>query len=408
MPLLVPGKPAFPYIERLVFNTQTLAGGDRSPQRIARRKVPRQVLEYTYPFKDEAVPAFDNLLHYNARRTWYVPQWGEQVKVGPRLTAGTASIPIDTRNADWRSTAYGNYAVLWQSPTVNEVTEVTAVLPTTLTVSPLTNAYSGPAHIAPCRTGYLLTPPERQRWSSGYTKITMAFEVIDNGTVDGFGFPGSFAASYDGIPLVTAPGGLPGAIYSGRTDPSAVEIANGTGRRLLVEGGDFNSDTQSHLFVNPTRAACYQFRQFLHWAAGGQKSFLVPTFRRDMTLSTSCLASATTLIVNHAHLADYLGDNPLRDYIALRPGLGTPIVRRIEGVVELDASREQLTLDDPIGTAFVAGTAVSWVDACCLPDGIEIEWRRADWNMANVTLTRVPPVRQNYGASLYGMGVYPE
>lgn len=405
MAVLVPSKSAFPFTERLIWRTQIVRGAGSAEQRISFRKVPRQILEYAYPFRSDAESAkVDNLVHRYAKLLWHLPLWGEQIFHEPNLTAGGTSIAVDTTNADWRAIGGGAYAVIWQSETKHEVVSVTGVEAGALTVSALANSYKGHKTLAPCRMGYLAASARGRMHSTGVKRVSLVFEVIDNQYATGH----AAAMSYDDIEVLTDPAGMPGGVHETEIDPDAWVMDSPTGRRVLDPVSDYNVTTQSQEWVHKTRAACWSFRQWLHAINGPQKCFFVPTFRDDVTLAAQCLAADTTITVVNRGYSDYLTDNELLDYVAFRPSGSDIIVRRVDGMTELSATQERFTLDAAPGAIFASGSNLSWVHCCRLAnDAVEIEWLENDVHRVRANLTRVMVPRLAPGESVPGMGAPP-
>ncbi|MEN6337742.1 MAG: hypothetical protein ABFE01_26100 [Phycisphaerales bacterium] len=417
MPLLMPSKPAFPHVERLIWRTQINRGNDGSEQRVALRKVPRQILEYSFPFASDAeVAALDNRLHAYAKGIWYVPLWGQQVGHTATLTAGATAIAFSTTYGDWRSSGGGAYAVIWQSAAKHEVVTVSAVTAAGLTVSPLVNTYTGFKLVAPCRTGYLVGAVAKRRHGTGVAFLDAAWEVIDNQYVSGH----TAVLSRDNCEVLTIPAGVPAGIYEQQIEHDCEEIDSATGRRVLLDVTEFNRSTQSHQFTNLTRAECWWFRRWLHAVNGPQKSFLVPTFRDDLVLAGDYSESDRTVTVVNRGFTDYMALNTMRDYVAfwieststsgialptgglplgglpdygipgVESGAVVPIVRRVDAMEEVSASTERITIDEAVGWPVAAGASLSWVDRCRIADdAVTIEWLRPDVQKVELQVSRV-------------------
>jgi hypothetical protein len=402
MAFFLPLAPLLPFTEQLVWHTVILRGSDGTQQRISLRKVPRQIIQYSYLCPDDgAVALVDNLLHGGRSSLWSIPLWGERLAHGPALTAGATAIPGDTRYADWRDSGGGNYALIWRSAAQYEVVTVSAVAATSLTISALGSSYGGPQFIVPCRTGYLRGPVLRRRWSSGAAVVDLTYEVIDNQYVGGH----AAVQSYENTEVLTLPPVFPGGQVEEGFDPDAHEIDSVTGRRVLRGVTDFGIGTQSLEWMQRTRATCWSFRQWLHHLNGAQKSFFLPTFRDDLTLAAPCATTDTIIDVVHRSYTDGLGDNLLRDYVAFRPGGGDLIVRRVTGMAELSATQERITLDAAPGVAFPIATGLCWVDRCRLAhDVVPLRWQRPEQQRVSLTLERVPNFPSLFGAGIFGMG----
>ena len=404
MAILPISKPVFPCTEILQWNTQILYSADGSEQRVGLRKVPRQIFTYEYPLASDAeVARMDAILHYNAKRLWYIPIWPEQTIHTANLAAGATTITMDTTNADYRgSTKIGNYAVIWKSASQYEVVTVSTVAAGTLTVSALANIYAGSKVIAPCRTGYMVGASRKQRWQTGVAMLELTFEIIDNLPVEDW----ESTHSIDNIEILVTPSYVPGRVYDHQVDPDIIVIDTATGRRTIGTVSDFNINMQTHQWANWSKADSWSFRQWLHWITGRQKCFLVPTFRNDITLAAQCAAADTTITVVNRGFTDYMGYNLLRTYLAFRPAGSDPVVRRVTSMTELSATQEQLGISAKPDAIYAAGSNLCWVDICRLAsDTVELTWHKPGCHTCEAMLTRVKNPATIFGEGLFGIGV---
>lgn len=387
MPELIPAASLFPIAERLIWSTRVLRGADGTPQRVSLRKVPRQQVPVTCVFGSDAEASqMHAMLHDGAKGLWYVPLWFERVRHAGSLAPGATSLSIDTTASDFRSSGGGAYALIWQDESTHEVVTVSNVAAGSITISATTKTYTGSKAVMPCRTGYLLSPPQFSRASTWAQILTAEFEVVDNQYLTGH----AAATSYDNVEVLTTPAKVPNGAYGLQIDPDCLVIDTTTGRRILEAVTDFNRSTQTHQFVHTTAADCWSFRKWLHWLNGAQKSFFVPTFRDDITLAVACGSTDTSITVVNRGFGDHMGYNMLRSYVAFRPAGGDIIVRRVDAMTELSASQEQFTLDAAPGDDFALGDSLSWVDRCTLAsDVVQIQWLQPGLQIVDVNMERV-------------------
>ena len=153
--------------------------------------------------------------------------------------------------------------------------------------------------------------------------------------------------------------------------------------------------TQNHNFFNDTKKACWDFRKFLHYLDGRQKTVLIPTFRSDVTQrATDNIEPADISVkINNIKLADNMGFNSLRTYIGFYFPDGTLIVRKITAITEINSDEEQISFNDILGlpSAVVSGNCkICFVDKCRLAsDKVQIAWPYSHKNECRTNFMRV-------------------
>ncbi len=377
--------PVVPIRESLEWRTSILKGADGSQQRICLRKMPRRYLNYRYPLRNDAEQAVsDNLLHAWLKGTWAIPIWPERVIHTGSLPAGSGSVAIDTRYASF---AADRYAVIWQSRELHEVMGIASKTDNSLTFDEnLRNTYSGTKSIVPCFTGRVTRSATGNVGNTGTGFVELEYLITDDVAVTGH----VTAMNYDGYEVLTTPARMPGGRIARQHDADVVIVDSGTGAVEFANVTDFNISVQDHEFVNETKAKTWALRQWLHSIYGRQKAFLVPTFRRDFELTRAAGAGDTYLYVTNRGIAEHLGLNAMRTYVALRPVGGSLIVRKVTAITELTASEERLTLNSAPGVALTTAALVCWVDRCTLAsDTVMLDWYLPGRNTCSTQLMRV-------------------
>jgi len=385
--LLLPTAPIFPHAESLTWGTGILHGGNGNPQRISNGHLPRQRLTYTFPLRtDDEIARAEGVLYTQLKDVWPIPLWGQRVGHTAAIAAGATSIVVDTTLAEFVATNRNltGRAVLWQRDK-SEIVTVSEVAAGSLTVSATANAYHGAKWIVPCRSGYLISDGRLGGLGLRAGMLELQFEAIDN-----WFCPGHTAdMEYDLADVWTEPSKVFGGGGQYGYSPDVHVIRSGTGRMSIIDITDYPQATQAHAWVCTTRAACYALRQRLHATLGRQKSFLVPTFRPNLTLAAPASAVAVEIIVPNTGLTAAYNGSYLRQYVGYCVPGSVPIVRRIESVAVVDSATEKITIADTIGVALAAGRTLSWVDRCRLAsDTVTLNWRGPDKLTCQTTLVR--------------------
>jgi len=367
-----PFAPMFPLGERLSWLTSIIRAPDGSEQRICLRAVPRRHLVYRYPLRDDGEYAeVENILHEWLKDTWVVPLWADRVLHVGTLAAGSGSISIDTRYAGFTA---DRYVLIWQDRQHHEVVYLDSKNDSTLTLDGTTQyAYSGTKCIVPCFRGGVVAVAQGESNQHGSGVLELQYLLTDDVAVTGH----AAALSCDGYEVITTPSYMPGGRMGRRHDGDITLVDAGTGTVRILSTSDFNVTAQSHQWACDTKASSWDLRQFLHAQYGRQKTFLVPTFRRDFELSRAAGSGDTQLYVVNRGYAEYLGANDLRKYIGLRAPGGSLLAREISAIDLVSATEERITIATSPGVALSTGSLACWVDRCRLAsDDVELEWYR--------------------------------
>lgn len=364
--------PKFPAVETLSWKTGIIKPKDTSrEQRIALRTIPRQGFKYRYQIPPGTQRSLvEAQIFNNLKKKWGVPVWHEHVHHDGTLAAGSTSIAIDTRYADFRNSSYG---VVYDSDAKAEVIRIATKSDSVLNLAAgLVNTYIGDKLIAPMRFGYVLLPPRRIRdmENSGYDLLEVQFGFVDNVAITGHFAP----QSYDGLDVLLRAHSLSQELTD-VFDPDAILEDNETGLIQLSSYSDFNIVNQSHAFYLDDRQDVWEFRQWLHSIYGMQKPFLVPTFIDDLTLSRTLTAGDMSVYIANCGLSA-MGVNAMRTYLAFEQTDGTLIVRKITNIAEVSTAEEVITINAATGVQFASGSPAMFVDRCRLgSDDLEIEHR---------------------------------
>jgi len=373
--ILFAWRPQSPLTEHLKWLTNTLPSKDGSLQRICLRQAPRQQFKFPLLIEtDQEQAALDAALFSWQKRAWGLPIWSEMVVHTATITAEDTVISVDTTNADFRD---GGLAVIWQSSTLAEVVQVETVAADSLTLSsPVQNTFTGRKVIMPCRTAQMHAPVTRQIHSSGPAMIEAFFAVKDNIELTGY----TPAVTYKGLAVLTE--GIPVDPTQQKSSDGDMEVTDyETGDFEYFSDSEFNIRLQSHLFYNDTKAACWQFRLFLHSLYGRQGTVYIPTYKNDLSLAEGFGASDTSFNIVNIGLADNMGVNDLRTDLAFIFPDGTQLYREITGIVD-SGSEEIVSIDADLDVAVEPGDCViCFLDKVCLAaDDVELVWTAAHEN----------------------------
>lgn len=371
------GRWTWPIRERLIFHTQILQSHDRTEQRIAMRQgiAEHSVGTELFLESDNACSRLNSVLHTYLKLTWPVPLWFEAERHEGLLPAGSSSIAINTRYADFRE---NGMALIWQNPSWHELVPIETVEQDSLILSSETvNSFEGVKFIMPIRRGRCIEPSRVRRYcAAGLAELSWRIEDVQKIT----GFTPELV--YDGYTVLTEPSYLASDHAESLHDPDIALLDGETGPFEIISNSDYNQIGQPHIWQPQTKEACWELRQFLHDVKGRQKAFLVPTFKRDLTLTRPVGPAETSIYVAHADLIQ-MGANDLRTYLAFRPA-GLPIiVRKIMDISLVSDDEERIDISASTDKTFDMNESLCWVDKCRLAAD-DIEWRWYERGKATV------------------------
>jgi hypothetical protein len=371
--------------ETLEWKTSILRAHEGIEQRIKIRQIPRQFFKLQFLIETAKMNTwFDTILHTWQKRAWGIPVWTEYVTHTANITAGDLTITVDTTYADFRNSSY---AIIWKSETEYEVVSISTKTDFALTLSSaVQNSFTGVKFIMPLRIAYMISKNTKSKRNSPASMIDASFIVSDNVDITGH----VSAVTYDGYEVLTVPSFMDD-VHREESDGLLEPIDFLTGAFKVRSDKLFNLLSQNHIFMNDTKQACWEFRQFLHWMNGRQRAVLVPTFRADLVQVDTIGSGDTFFYVENIKLASNLGVNTLRTYVGFYFSDGTLIIRKITAIDETDSTKEKITINTSLGQEVVAGSCnICFVDKCRLAsDKIDIEWVRSHKNECRTNLMRV-------------------
>jgi len=371
--------------ESLEWLTNIITTRNGYEQRIALRKNARQSYRFSTFFKTERQQAmFDAILFDRQKLVWGLPIWPEKVMHNGTINAGTLTIVADFMNADFRDSSF---AVLWKSETDFETVKVLTVTDSLMTLgSATTKSFSGEFLIMPVRLAQISSKITKKNSPDRDSLVqTLNFAVVDNAQITGY----SATATYNGAPVLNRPS-YADDDQDTITDSDILVTDYSTGKFTLLSDSEFNISTTSYQFKNFTKAACWTFKQFLHYLLGRQNTVWIPTYKDDLFLVSFLYDGDTSLRVENAGFTKYMGLNAMRTHLAFTFPNGIQLYRRITGI-SIDGDEELIGIDTALGLDLYPGDCmISFMELHrASSDIIEINWNVAGQNDARFNFQRV-------------------
>lgn len=333
MPTLWPYPPLTPVSETLEFYTDVLRTYS-AEQRIALRAAPRQMFNYASILSASDMARAENLIRTDASQDWYLPIWHEGARVAD-LAATDTAISITTSWADYRASGY---ALIWESNTKAQVVTVSSLNSSTLTLSgQIGTAYTAP-FVCPVRTAYVdgifdVSPADRT-----HGRVSANFVVRDN-----LDLSNNEYGSYQSLRVITTPP-LVTKSYGHQLGQRFDYVDSRLGVVSSVADRDYLDAISSVTFNDQGAEARFRRRRWLHAMRGGSTAFWLPSFREDLTVTSTITSASTSLVVAATNDAD--GYTGRRILILLKDG--TSFYRQINSIGTITAT-VTLTLSSALG-----------------------------------------------------------
>ena len=355
-------EPQRPVSEELIWLTDILESYNGTEQRVALRSIPRQVFQYIYQMHDKAERQNAiNALYGNIGRNFAVPVWTDQKPLLADINAGVFSIPVNTSLADFR---IGGTAILWNSYNNFDVVDITGVNSLSLDILRATSlAHSAiDTLVIPMQIVFADDTAQVSRTGNGYHTIDMRWrssEYKDLATDTGL-------TLYKSMPVFIDTNFL--------GSDSREEPFGGNAEFLDTNVGVFSVIRKSFPKLDfkkrwepETAAQVWALRLLIHALRGRQRSFWLPTYRNDFTLTEVIGAADTVLSVERSGYPRYLTLNEPIKHIAIMLKNGTTYYREIINASDTGAV-DNLTIDANLGSTIqIADVArISYLVRCRL------------------------------------------
>lgn len=341
--VLFPLQPEAGYRETLEFLTEILGHVDGSEQRIALRKNPRQLFDWTIAVPDGASRSrLENIIYEWQRRIFGIPIWHEATRLTVAATTGDTTINV--RETAYRDFRVGSLVVVYVSDTQNDVgTIATSGLgATTITLeSGLLSDYPVGTLVVPLRTGSIRGLARGRRYPSGAQELRIGFRVDDND---------SDLADTSSWTMLNSKVLLDGNNAIGQTltesfDQQVTIIDNETGVVSQISNWDYNKRISNKTFWTNSVQGLWTVRQLLHALRGRQVSFYLPTFADDLQPTQPLTSGSTDLTVVNVGYTQFVRNRQNKNIIRIEFVSGTtPLIRTISSSSEDSSTEETLTL----------------------------------------------------------------
>lgn len=387
---LFPHIPENGLIERLGFLTDVQRGLDGTEQRIALRERPRQTFEAVYIETEEPYNnRLKNLLIGRASlgQTIGVPMFQQYRNLGADASINDTTVTVETDDTEWRD---GGNLVLWRSADDFEVVRIDTVGSGVINVDGVLtqNHSASDTIVVPVFACLVRGNPRVETWKPGPIQASLTWESTD--VPDDLANDGAWP-TYLSKPVLDEP------LFLSQGGGTYQEDLLFDFERLDSRAGKFEAfqAKQTALargtktwFCEGSAAACYALRGQLTALRGRQRSFWIPSYRADFTVTQPIAALDTSVTVQNVGYSGLIAEQIPYNHVEFLLVDGSRIRREITGSVEVDDDEETLTINANLGQGGVLQPAdVRRVSFLYLArsdsDSVQIEWVAKDiWRVS--------------------------
>ena len=345
-------EPQRPISEELIWLTDILESYNGTEQRVALRDVPRQVFSYNYQMHDNAERQNAlNSLYGNIGRGFAVPVWSDIKPLLSDIGVGVFSIPVNTSNADFR---VGGTALVWNAYDSFDVVEITAVNPLSLDILRATSLAHSAVNtlVIPMQISFVDNTANVSRTGSNYHTISMRWRSSEYKNLAS----DAGLTMYKSMPVFIDTNFLGGDTRDEPFGNNADFLDTNVGTFSVIRKS-FPKLQFTKRWEPENTTDIWALRQLVHALKGRQRSFWLPTYRKDFILTEEISPADTVLSVERSGYSRYLNlDEPLK-HIAIMLKNGTTYYREITNASDTGVI-EELTIDSNLG-ATIAITDVA-------------------------------------------------
>lgn len=336
--------------ERIEFKTDVMEALSGKEQRIALRACPRTFYDLNYRLTGDSRQRAQIHLQGWQSNLWALPMFHNGTKLTAAASATDTSVTVE--NTDNRDFRVGGQMILWQDEQVYEAVTISAVTSTTIefTSTPLTRAFANGVEIYPARLAYIARAIQGRRFATELEDFRLEWRVWDNDTGSPTGDTSAYS-TYNSKVLFDECNLMDGDSMQVTHDAKVKFIDNQTGiiKAYSRQAAKHKRGSTQGFFM-ATRAEILQVQRLLIALQGRQKSFYLPTFINDLTLTADFFSPDSTIDVEGIELERFLTniEHP-RKIVRIVCTDGTVITRTIVSTLKVSDTLNRITLDSTLG-----------------------------------------------------------
>lgn len=344
-----------PFRETLEFRTDIIESENGSEQRVSARQFPRQLfrVQYLIPNSNERQRVLNSLFGF-AGNFFAIPlfHWARPLTADASIS--DTVIFLDHSNADFRDTTIEtqHLIMLWRSPTDFEIAQIavnglTTPGQITTELALAQNHAASDTLVVPLQ--FCLPKDPLQFEETQNNVVTINAQWLSNDYAN-LGDVSSLPV-LDGIPIMGAKN-LMGSESLTQGFQIKYDLTDSITGDFVVDIGRTVPEPRSFLGIEvATEAEAFTVRKILYGLKGKQKTFWLPTFRDDFTITQNIGAGDLTITFEENDFDRFVTEGPDPwGGIYIETFDGTQYFRTITGTTPPVAGEESISIGTSLGT----------------------------------------------------------
>ncbi len=359
-----------PLTERWEWLTNVITSRNLKEQRIKLREEPRRQLEFALLVKNNKErQRVENLLYAWQSRVFGLPIWTDQQAIGSDLTIGDLIIPCDTFSRDYH---VGGLVGLFNEVDF-EIATILQMNPTNIHLTtPLANSWGVGTKVVPLRTARMSSKQNFTRHTDSVLGMTVQFR-LDEGDNR---IPKAETADYRSYSVLEVKPNWAEQMSSEYSrDLTMIDFM--VGKVLGDDTSNTVSITHTYHWLASSRQEIDTLRAFLFARFGKLIPIWIPTFAKDLVVTSLIASSSTVMFVENVTYTRNVANGVQRRDVRIQLVNGTVFYRRILSSSEV-GDKERLVFDTALGVLVNVSDihSVSYMSLCRLEaDSIEASWK---------------------------------
>ena len=346
--VVMPERPKYPLKESLQWKTDIIRSF-AGEQRIRLRDAPRQILSVESVISNQSYTKLKAVGYQWAHRVFAIPVWTDAILV-PSIAAGSSIIYLNTVYSDFRSF---DILVIWNSETDFEAIETLNVYANRIELKLPTSKQYTNAFVIPARFANTLRGLSFSRDGDATIRMSSDFTVRSNKNLESI----SSFSTYKSLPVI-----LDKPLSSDKlTDLYIrdVDIMDNGSSSVYLDIKTSSVDVTSKMtFMTFNKQKAWEYRQFIHYLHGQQKTFFIPSWHDEFEIIKDFSNTSTSVTIKNVGFTLYYDNR----FLYIESTTGSRAFCRVLSSSITNDGDELLNLESTLGFS----ATVNQIKICCL------------------------------------------
>ena len=346
--VVMPERPKYPLKESLQWKTDIIRSF-AGEQRIRLRDAPRQILSVESVISNQSYTKLKAVGYQWAHRVFAIPVWTDAILV-PSIAAGSSIVYLNTVYSDFRSF---DILVIWNSETDFEAIETLNVYANRIELKLPTSKQYTNAFVIPARFANTLRGLSFSRDGDATIRMSSDFTVRSNKNLESI----SSFSTYKSLPVI-----LDKPLSSDKlTDLYIrdVDIMDNGSSSVYLDIKTSSVDVTSKMtFMTFNKQKAWEYRQFIHYLHGQQKTFFIPSWHDEFEIIKDFSNTSTSVTIKNVGFTLYYDNR----FLYIESTTGSRAFCRVLSSSITNDGDELLNLESTLGFS----ATVNQIKICCL------------------------------------------